>query len=82
MINSDAIGHNKIKSGVYLGMYCIVSYNNKQGYGSQKYVGVGEYFFAIVTDKSIEWEYEGAVHGFAVNEELLSIISMLFMQNI
>lgn len=24
-------------------------------------------------DKSIEWGYEGAVHGFATNEELLKV---------
>ena len=26
---------------------------------------------AIAADKSIEWGYEGAIHGFAANEELL-----------
>lgn len=34
-------------------------------------VGVGGYLFVIVADKSVEWGYEGAVHGFAANEELL-----------
>ena len=27
--------------------------------------------FAIVADKSIQWGYEGALHGFAANQELL-----------
>jgi len=40
-------------------------------FGSQKYVGVGGHLFAIAADKSIEWGYEGAVHGFAANAELL-----------
>ena len=36
-------------------------------YGSQKYIGVGGHLFAI----AIEWGYEGAIHGFAANEDLL-----------
>mgnify|MGYP006990162738 CR=1 FL=1 len=32
---------------------------------NQKYVGVGGHLFAIAADKSIEWGYEGAIHGFA-----------------
>lgn len=27
--------------------------------------------FAIIADKSIQWGYEGALHGFAANQELL-----------
>ena len=44
-------------------------HNNKHEFGSQKYVGVGGHLFAIAADKSIEWGYEGAIHGFAANEE-------------
>ena len=36
-----------------------------------KSILVLEDLFAIAADKSIEWGYEGAVHGFAANEELL-----------
>ena len=39
--------------------------------GWQKYIGVGGHLFAIAVDKSFKWGYEGAVHGFAANEELL-----------
>ena len=34
-------------------------------------IGIGGHLFAIAADKSIEWGYEGAVHGFAANKELL-----------
>ena len=40
--------------------------------GSQKYVGVGGHLFAIAADKSIQWGYQGAIHGFALNKELLN----------
>lgn len=33
--------------------------------------GVGGHLFPIAVDKSIQWGYEGVVHGFAANEELL-----------
>ncbi|MBR5970081.1 MAG: hypothetical protein IK016_07015 [Lachnospiraceae bacterium] len=37
----------------------------------QKYEGVGGHLFAIAADKSIQWGYEGAMHGYAANAELL-----------
>ncbi len=48
-------------------------HNNKHECGNQKYIGVGGHLFAIAADKSIEWGYEWAVHGFAANEELLGV---------
>ena len=63
---------NDINSyAVYLHWACTAPHNNKYEYGSQKYVGVGGHLFAIAVDKSVEWGYEGAVHGFAANEKLL-----------
>lgn len=56
----------------YLHWACTAPHNNKLEIGSQKYVGVGGHLFAIAADKSIEWGYEGAVHGFALSEELLN----------
>lgn len=32
---------------------------------------MGGHLFSIAADKSIEWGYEGAIHGLATNEELL-----------
>ncbi|GFI18738.1 hypothetical protein IMSAGC009_03915 [Lachnospiraceae bacterium] len=63
---------NDINShAVYLHWACTAPHNNKYEYGSQQYVGVGGHLFAIAVDKSVEWGYEGAVHGFAANEKLL-----------
>ncbi|MCM1385964.1 MAG: hypothetical protein NC231_01440 [Bacillus sp. (in: Bacteria)] len=55
----------------YLHWACTAPHNNKHEFGSQRYEGVGGHLFAIAADKSIQWGYEGAMHGFAANEELL-----------
>jgi hypothetical protein len=55
----------------YLHWACTAPHNNKYEFGTQKYTGVGGHLFAIAADKSNVWGYEGAIHGFAANEELL-----------
>ena len=65
------IKNDKDSHAVYLHWACTAPHNNKHEYGSQKYIGVGGHLFAIAADKSVEWGFEGAVHGFAANEELL-----------
>lgn len=56
----------------YLHWACTAPQNNKHEFGKQKYTGVGGHLFAIAADKSIQWGYEGALHGFALNKELLN----------
>lgn len=56
---------------VYLHWACTAPQNNKHDFGKQKYTGVGGHLFAIAADKSIQWGYAGAMHGFAANKELL-----------
>ena len=46
--------------------------NNRHEFGSQKYEGVGGHLFAIAVDKSIQWGYNGVLHGFARNRELVN----------
>ena len=46
-------------------------HNNIYEYGSQKYSGVSGHLYGIAVDKSIQWGYEGVVHGVAANEGLL-----------
>lgn len=58
-------------NAVYMHWACTAPQNNIHEYGKQKYIGVGGHLFAIAADKSIEWNHEGAIHGFAANEELL-----------
>lgn len=55
----------------YLHWACTAPGNNKHDFGKQRYTGVGGHLFAIAADKSIQWGYEGAMHGFAANRELL-----------
>jgi hypothetical protein len=56
----------------YLHWGCTAPHNNKYRFGVQKYSGVGGHLFAIAADRSILWEHEGFVHGFALNKELLN----------
>lgn len=55
----------------YLHWACVVPHNNIKEYGAKKYSGVGGHLFAIAADKSIQWGFGGAMHGFAANEKLL-----------
>lgn len=57
---------------VYMHWACTAPHNNLYTFGKQKYIGVGGHLFAIAVDKSIQWGYEGVVHGFALNEKLLN----------
>ena len=65
------VRNDKDSHAAYLQWACTAPHNNKHEFGNQKYVGVGGHLFAIAAEKSIEWGYEGAIHGFAANEELL-----------
>ena len=56
----------------YLHWACTAPHNNKHVLGKQKYSGVGGHLFAITVEKSMQWGYEGTVHGFALNKELLN----------
>jgi hypothetical protein len=58
-------------NAAYIHWACTAPHNNKHDTGNQKYIGVGGHLFAIAADKSIQWGYEGALHGFAANQELL-----------
>lgn len=56
----------------YLHWACTAPHNNKHVLGKQKYSGVGGHLFAITVEKSMQWGYEGTVHGFALNKRLLN----------
>ena len=66
------VRNDKDSNAAYLHWACTAPNNNIHDFGKQKYTGVGGHLFAIAADKSIQWGYEGAVHGFAANEELLN----------
>ena len=56
----------------YLHWVCTAPHNNKNAFGTQKYSGVGGHLFAIAIDRSVAWGYDGVIHGFALNKELLN----------
>lgn len=65
------VRNDKDSNAAYLHWACTAPHNNKYDFGTQKYTGVGGHLFAIAADKSIEWGYAGAMHGFAANQKLL-----------
>lgn len=66
-----AVKNDVNSRAAFLHWACTAPQNNKHDFGKQKYSGVGGHLFAIAADKSVQWEYEGAMHGFALNKELL-----------
>ena len=65
------VKNDKNSIAAYIHWACTAPHNNKLLNGSQKYTGVGGHLFAIAADNSIQWGYEGAIHGFALNKKLL-----------
>lgn len=55
----------------YIHWACTAPWNNKHEFGTRKYEGVGGHLFAIAVDKSLQWGYDGTVHGFAANMQLV-----------
>lgn len=66
-----AVKNDVNSRAAFLHWACTTPQNNKHDFGKQKYSGVGGHLFAIAADKSVQWGYEGAMHGFALNKELL-----------
>ncbi|MBR1639208.1 MAG: hypothetical protein IJ688_07475 [Treponema sp.] len=66
-----AVKNDVNSRAAFLHWACTAPQNNKHDFGKQKYSGVGGHLFAITADKSVQWGYEGAMHGFALNKELL-----------
>ncbi len=65
------VKNDKNSIAAYIHWACTAPHNNKLLNRTQKYTGVGGHLFAIAADKSIQWGYEGAIHGFALNKKLL-----------
>ena len=66
-----AVKNDVNSRAAFLHWACTAPQNNKHDFGKQKYSDVGGHLFAIAADKSVQWGYEGAMHGFALNKELL-----------
>lgn len=65
------VRNDKDSNAAYLHWACTAPHNNKYDFGTQKYTGVGGHLFAIAADKSMQWGYAGAMHGFAASQKLL-----------
>lgn len=55
---------------VYIAWMCTAPQNNKLLVTEPKYFGVGGHLFAIAANKSLEYNYGGAITGNAANKEL------------
>lgn len=58
-------------NAVYVAWTCAAPQNNRLIVDMPKYVGVGGHLFAIAAQRSEEAGYEGAMTGFAANQELV-----------
>ena len=65
------INNDTVAQAAYIHWACTAPHNNKHEFGNQRYEGVGGHLFAIAVDKSMQWGYEGIVHGFAASQKLV-----------
>lgn len=76
-----SVKNDKDSYAAYLHWACVAPQNDIYTYGKQKYTGIGAHLFAIAADKSVKWGYEGAIHGFAANQQLLEHYINVFHAN-
>lgn len=76
-----AVRNDKDSHAAYLHWACTAPQNDIHTYKKQKYTGVGAHLFAIAVDKSVKWGYEGVIHGFAANQQLLEHYINVFHAN-
>lgn len=60
---------------VFINWACTAPHNNhlnlEQNGEKPRYNGVGGHLFAIAADKSVDWGYDGCIHGYAANKQVL-----------
>lgn len=70
-----ALENDENAQAVFVTWACTAPHNNKHELEKvgkiPKYIGVGGHLFAIAVDKSMDWGYDGCIHGYAVNQEVL-----------
>ena len=77
------IKDDKDADAVYIHWACAAPQNNKNDFGTQKYLGVGGHLIAIATEKSYEYGHDGVTYGFAANSKLVEhYVDKLFAQHI
>lgn len=66
------IRNAKEANAVYIHWASTAPNNNKEKSNGQKdYIGVGGHLFAIASEKSLEYGYEGYIYGYASSERIL-----------
>ena len=66
-----AIAKDENSKAIYIVWMCASPENNVLISDSARYIGVGGHLFAIAMRKSVEYGFEGYVHGYAANKNLL-----------
>lgn len=59
-------------NAVYITWMCSAPHNNPMISTNKKYIGVGGHLFAIAVNRSISYNFEGAITGNAANKNLLN----------
>lgn len=66
-----AIAKDENSKAIYIAWMCSSPENNTLLSDNIKYTGVGGHLFAIAAQKSLEYGFNGYIHGFAANKVLL-----------
>lgn len=67
------IRNAKEANAVYIHWASTAPNNNKEKNNGQKdYIGVGAHLFAIASEKSLEYGYEGYIYGYASSRKILN----------
>lgn len=73
-----ALTNDSESDAAFINWAVAAPHNNLQEVKIKKYEGVGGHLFAIAADKSIQWGYAGAIHGFAANKDVLEHYMCVF----
>lgn len=77
-----AVNNDKEVGAAYITWMCASPENNKLLSENVKYLGVGGHLFSIAARKSVDFGYDGVMHGFAANKELLEHYIKVFNGNL
>ena len=67
-----ALRHEQSMGATYIAWMCTAPHNNNQISDNAKYSGVGGHLFAIAGRESVKAGFDGAVYGFAANQQVMN----------
>ena len=65
-----AVSPNDEADSMFIEWACTAPHNNIHVSGKQKYSGVGGHLFAIASELSLRYGYDGWVYGYAMDQEI------------